>query len=116
MARNPYFDILFEPVRIGPVTTKNRFYQVPHCSGMGYRMPNAHADVRGMKAEGGWGVVHTEYVSIHLTSDDTPYPHGRIWDDADIPMHALMVEKGHKHRALAEIQLWHGGASPANLH
>jgi len=26
MARNPYFDILFEPVRIGPVTTKNRFY------------------------------------------------------------------------------------------
>ena len=35
MARKPYFNILFEPVRIGPVTTKNRFYQVPHSSGMG---------------------------------------------------------------------------------
>ncbi len=54
MARDPYFDILFEPVKIGPVTTKNRFYQVPHCSGMGNRMPNSLAAMRGMKAEGGW--------------------------------------------------------------
>lgn len=67
MARNPYFDILFEPVRIGPVTTKNRFYQVPHAAAMGYKMPNAHAGVRGMKAEGGWGVVNTDLVSIHPT-------------------------------------------------
>ncbi len=29
------YDVLFEPVRIGPVTAKNRFYQVPHCNGMG---------------------------------------------------------------------------------
>lgn len=54
MARDPHFDILFEPVKIGPVTTKNRFYQVPHCTGMGYRMPNALAGLRGVKAEGGW--------------------------------------------------------------
>jgi len=54
MARNPYFNILFEPVKIGHVTTKNRFYQVPHCSGMGYKMPNSLAGMRGMKAEGGW--------------------------------------------------------------
>ena len=36
-ARDPRFDILFEPVQIGPVRTKNRFYQVPHCNGMGRR-------------------------------------------------------------------------------
>jgi len=66
-ARNPYFDILFEPERIGPVTTKTRFYQVPHCSGMGYKMPNTLAGMRGMKAEGGWGVVNTDYCSIHPT-------------------------------------------------
>jgi dimethylamine/trimethylamine dehydrogenase len=116
MARNPYFDILFEPVKIGPVTTKNRFYQVPHCSGMGYKMPNTLAGMRGMKAEGGWGVVNTEYCSIHPTADDTPYPHASIWDDADIAANALMVEKVHQHGALAGIQLWHGGASPANLY
>jgi dimethylamine/trimethylamine dehydrogenase len=116
MARSPYFDILFEPVKIGPVTTKNRFYQVPHCSGMGYKMPNTLAGMRGMKAEGGWGVVNTEYCSIHPTSDDTPYPTASIWDDADIAANALMVEKVHQHGALAGIQLWHGGASPANLY
>ncbi len=33
MARDPRYDILFEPVKIGPVTAKNRFYQVPHCCG-----------------------------------------------------------------------------------
>jgi dimethylamine/trimethylamine dehydrogenase len=30
MTRDPRFDILFEPVKIGPVVAKNRFYQVPH--------------------------------------------------------------------------------------
>ncbi len=116
MARNPYFDILFEPVKIGPVTTKNRFYQVPHGSGMGYKMPNTHAGMRGMKAEGGWGVVNTEYCSIHPTSDDTPYPSCAIWDDADIKANALMVEKVHAHGALAGVELWHGGDKVANLY
>jgi dimethylamine/trimethylamine dehydrogenase len=47
------FDILFEPLQIGPVTAPNRFYQVPHCNGMGHRMPHGMAAMRGMKAEGG---------------------------------------------------------------
>ena len=28
MGRDPRYDILFEPVTIGPVTTKNRFFAV----------------------------------------------------------------------------------------
>ena len=74
MARDPRYDMLFEPVRIGPVTAPNRFYQVPHCTGMGWAWPQTLAAMRGIKAEGGWGVVCTEYCSIHPTSDDTPYP------------------------------------------
>ncbi len=35
MARDPRYDVLFEPIKIGPVTAPNRFYQVPHCNGMG---------------------------------------------------------------------------------
>ncbi|MFD1807205.1 hypothetical protein ACFSHQ_01245 [Gemmobacter lanyuensis] len=31
--RPSHYDILFEPVRIGPKLAKNRFYQVPHCNG-----------------------------------------------------------------------------------
>ncbi|MCB1432666.1 MAG: hypothetical protein KDK75_09450, partial [Alphaproteobacteria bacterium] len=63
MNRDPRFDILFEPVRIGPVTAPNRFYQVPHCTGMGYQHPETLAAMREIKAEGGWGVVNTEYCS-----------------------------------------------------
>ena len=37
MTRDPRYDVLFEPVPIGPVVAPNRFFQVPHCNGMGYR-------------------------------------------------------------------------------
>ncbi len=116
MARDPRFDVLFEPVEIGPVTAPNRFYQVPHCTGMGYRRPQTVAALRGMKAEGGWGTVCTEYTSIHPTSDDEPFPTGSLWDDQDIEWHSLMVEQVHAHGALAGVELWHGGAASANLY
>ncbi len=46
MARDPRYDILFEPVAIGPLTAKNRFYQVAHCNGGGYCDPSAVAEMR----------------------------------------------------------------------
>ena len=116
MSRDSRFDILFEPVRIGPVTAPNRFYQVPHCTGMGYRRPQTVAEMRGVKAEGGWGVVSTEYCSIHSSSDDDPYPTHAIWDEDDVRAHALMVDKVHAHGSLAAIELWHGGAASGNLY
>ena len=115
MERDPRYDILFEPVKIGPVTAKNRFYQVPHCTGMGYMMPKTLAAMREVKAEGGWGVVCTEYCSIHATSDDSPFPYATLWDDEDVKAQALMVEKVHRHGALAGVQLWHGGGCMPNL-
>ncbi len=57
MSRDPRYDVLFEPVRIGPVTARNRFYQVPHCSGMGHNYPSTDAAMRGLKDEVGWAVV-----------------------------------------------------------
>ena len=112
--RDPRYDILFQPVRIGPVTAPNRFYQVPHCTGMGYLLPNALAAMRAVKAEGGWGVVNTEYCSIDPSSDDTPYPHATLWDDGDVANLALVTDGIHRHGALAGVELWHGGLRPAN--
>jgi len=114
MARNPRFDVLFEPVRIGPVTAPNRFYQVPHASGMTNALPQVRAAFRGVKAEGGWGVVCTGAVSIHPSSDDSPLPFASLWDDKDIRSHALMTDAVHEHGALAGIELWHGGACTLN--
>ena len=34
MSRDPRFDILFQPMKIGPKLARNRFFQVPHASGM----------------------------------------------------------------------------------
>jgi dimethylamine/trimethylamine dehydrogenase len=107
--------LLFEPVQIGPVTAKNRFYQVPHCTGMGWQRPRMLAELRATKAEGGWGVVCTEWCSVHPSSDDLPYPNASLWDDADIRAHRLMTEKVHEHGALAGVELWLGGARPQNL-
>jgi dimethylamine/trimethylamine dehydrogenase len=113
--RDPRYDVLFEPVRIGPVTAKNRFYQVPHCTGMGWRQPRSLAAFRGVKAEGGWGVVCTEYCSMHPSSDDHPLPYAALWDAADVRAQALMTEAVHAEGALAGVELWHGGSAIANL-
>jgi dimethylamine/trimethylamine dehydrogenase len=113
-ARNPRYDVLFEPVRIGPVTARNRFYAVPHAAGMTNAMPHMRAAFRAIKAEGGWGVVCTGYVSIDPSSDDAPLPYATLWDDDDIRSHALMTEAVHAHGALAGVELWHGGGSVMN--
>ncbi|MCQ3813866.1 MAG: FAD-dependent oxidoreductase [Acidimicrobiia bacterium] len=113
--RDPRYDVLFEPVAIGPLVAKNRFFQVPHCNGMGYRDPAAHAEMRAVKAEGGWAVVCTEQAEIHYTSEITPFIEARIWDDCDIPALALMVERVHEHDALAGIELAYNGMNGPNL-
>jgi len=110
------YDILFQPVKIGPVTAKNRFYQVPHCNGMGYRDPTALAHMRGVKAEGGWAVVCTEQAEFHHTSEITPFIELRLWDDRDIPALARMVDKVHEHGALAGIELAYNGMNGPNLY
>lgn len=114
--RDPRYDILFEPVQIGPVTAKNRFFQVPHCNGMGHAMPLAHAAMREMKAAGGWAVVSTEECEIHPSGDLTPYVEARLWDDRDIPALALMCDQVHAHGALAALELSHNGPTASNLY
>ena len=114
--RQPRHDILFEPVRIGPLTAPNRFYQVPHCNGGGYRDPSAAAEMRGVKAEGGWGVIFTEQCEIHHSSEITPFIELRLWDDRDIPALRRMAERMKAHGALAGIQLAYSGINGPNLY
>ena len=116
MSRDPRYDILFEPVQIGPVTARNRFYQVPHCNGMGHQMPEAHAAMREIKAQGGWAVVSTEECEIHPSGDVSPYVEARLWDDGDIPALALMCEKVKTHGALSAVELTHNGYTASNLY
>ena len=114
MNRDPRYDILFEPVQIGPVTAKNRFYQVPHCNGMGRSFPSSMAAMRRTKAEGGWAVICTEEIEIHPSGDHSPWAGGRLWDDRDIPILAKMCEGIHEFNSLAGAELNHAGQMAAN--
>ena len=115
-SRDSRYDILFEPLRIGPKIAKNRFYQVPHCNGGGYRDPSAVVEMRRTKAEGGWGVIFTEQTEIHPTSEITPFIEQHLWDDRDIPALARMADAMKSHGALAGIQLAYSGINGPNLY
>jgi len=114
--RDPRYDILFESVRIGPVTAKNRFFQVPHCNGMGVSFPKAMAAMRGTKAEGGWAVVCTEETDFHPSNDFSPLAEGRLWDYKDVAVMATMTDAVHRHGALAGVELAYTGHRDANLY
>ena len=114
MALNSRYDLLFEPVKIGPLTAKNRFYQVPHCTGAGHQYINTQNRIRELRAEGGWAVVCTDLCSIHPTADVSPYAYLKLWDDKDMRALAAMVEAVHRHDALAGCQLMHEGVSAMN--
>jgi dimethylamine/trimethylamine dehydrogenase len=114
MARDPRHDILFEPVPIGPKTLRNRFYQSPHCTSFGAEVPGAQAHIRGMKAEGGWAAVNTEFCSVHPSSDARPVISARLWDDEDAHNLKAMVDIAHENDSLAGVELWHGGYTSGN--
>src|SRR5437868_4226742 len=106
VSRDARYDILFEPVRIGPKVMRNRFYATPHSSGLESRAPGAEAYFRGMKAEGGWAVVNTGQTQICPEFDYTgSLVVSRIWDDFDVRNWTLMTERIHAAGSLAGIEL-----------
>jgi dimethylamine/trimethylamine dehydrogenase len=107
--RDPRYDVLFEPIQIGPKTLRNRFWQVPHCIGAGSEKPGYQAAHRSVKAEGGWGGVCTEYCSIHPSSDDTMRVFARLWDEGDVHNLRAMTDAVHEYDSLVGVELWYGG-------
>src|SRR5947209_3791204 len=83
---------------------------------MGYRDVSAHAEMRAVKAEGGWAVVCTEQAEIHYSSEITPFIELRRWDDQDIPAVARIAQRIHEHGALAGIELCYNGMNGPNLY
>ncbi len=110
------YRVLFEPVRIGPMTARNRFFAVAHSAGMGYAQPHASAALRGMKAEGGWAVVCSGVCEIDPSSDMMGHQNDRLWDEHDVACHRLITDAIHAHGALAAVELAHLGVGARNLY
>lgn len=104
------YSVLFEPVRIGPKTAKNRFWCTPHAIGFGSDHPGSAAGYRGMKAEGGWGVVFTEATTIAPEMDKTPHRMSRLWDEGDVRNQRHIAEAIQSRGALAGIELEYNAA------
>lgn len=112
MGRDPRYDVLFEPVRIGPKTMRNRFYQTPHDSALGSQSPGAEAYFRGIKAEGGWGVVNTGHVQVAPDCDYTSFHVlSRLCNDADTRNWSLTCDRIHAAGSLAGIELAASGSA-----
>ena len=107
--RDPRHDILFQPLHIGPKLLRNRFYQVPHCSGFGEVKPFSQAEHRATKAEGGWAAVSTEYAPISADSDELPSIGARFWDSDDATNLGVLCERAHAYGSLVAIELHHSG-------
>ncbi|MBD3924262.1 FAD-dependent oxidoreductase [Nocardioides cavernae] len=112
--RDSRYDLLFEPIKIGPKTLRNRFVQVPHCTNFGTDLPYSQAALRAVKAEGGWAMINTEYCSISPESDDYPRNFARLWDEDDVANLSVTTREVHKHESLAGVELWYGSIEAGN--
>lgn len=109
------YEILFEPVKVGPITLPNRFYSVPHATGHSPMMPNGSIGMRETKAMGGWGTVCMQLAEIDASSNISNLPMETFWDEQDIVAHARMVERVKRHGAVVGIELAHTGLRSRNM-
>ena len=116
MAHETKYDVLFEPIQIGPKTVKNRFWQVPQCNSAGTIRPGTQGYHRGLKAEGGWGCICTEACSIAPDTDSEPATTSSLWDDDDVINLRFMCDKVHEYDALAGVELAHAGLAHGGLY
>ncbi len=112
---NSAYEVLFEPVQIGPVVAPNRFFAAPHATGHGFALPGGSTALRAMKAEGGWGTVAVQITEISEDSDMGAHPIERIWGDVYLDQHVRQVDAIKKHGSLAAIELGHGGMRARNF-
>lgn len=113
--RDPRHDPLFAPIRIGPKQLKNRFMQVPQCTGAGWQRPGADAAHREVKAEGGWAAICTEACMIHPETDQPVATVQTLMDEGDVINLRAMVDRVHRWDALVGVELCHAGGLSNNL-
>ncbi len=113
MSRYPH---LLSPLRIGPLTVKNRVVFSAHLTNYAKdgKPSEQHAAYYAARAAGGAGLIITEEHSTHVT--DWPYEkliHG--FDPAVIPGYLRITEAVHAHGVPILAQLNHNGGQASSM-
>ncbi len=113
------FKLLFTPLKVGPVTIRNRIMSTSHCTqmidpgptsgGPGF-MGEQYAYYQAEKAKGGVGLIYCGQAGVHPTTMWELLNQMIAYDEKAIPGFRLVTDMIHKHGASTFIQLFHAGA------
>lgn len=105
------YDALFEPTRIGTMELKNRLV-VPAMSTLTATPEGASTEqliaYHERKAQGGWGLIITEYFGVAPHVGFFPRMLG-IWNDELVESHRRLTERVHAAGAKIAAQISHSG-------
>ncbi|PWW67179.1 oxidoreductase [Actinokineospora spheciospongiae] len=104
------YPTLFSPLRIGPLTAKNRVWMTAHSTQLvkDHNFTDEHVHYYAERARGGVGVITMEAMAVHPTTQ--PYK-GKIFafDPAVVPNYEKLAAAVHEHDTLLLAQPWHRG-------
>ena len=108
---------LFAPLRVGPLTVRNRIVFSAHLTNYARdgRATEQHAAYYAARAAGGVGLIITEEHSTHPT--DWPYEkliHG--FDPAVVPGYQRITQAVHAHDVPILAQLNHNGGQASSMY
>jgi 2,4-dienoyl-CoA reductase-like NADH-dependent reductase (Old Yellow Enzyme family)/thioredoxin reductase len=102
---------MFEPIKIGKVTLKNRLIVSPmvvnYCTTDGYAT-ETYIAYHEARAKGGWGLIITEDYAVDPAGKAFVGIAG-LWEDGQIPGHAELTARVHAHGAAIFAQIYHAG-------
>ncbi|HTY56960.1 MAG TPA: FAD-dependent oxidoreductase [Candidatus Binataceae bacterium] len=112
------FKHLFTPLKIGPVTVKNRLGFAPCCptwydNSMNQVFTDQATYYYGERAKGGLGLIIIGAAAVSKSSNYFPIPLTQLYDDQNIIPLSRVADEVHKYGTKLFIQLWHGGLRAA---
>jgi 2,4-dienoyl-CoA reductase-like NADH-dependent reductase (Old Yellow Enzyme family)/thioredoxin reductase len=105
-----HFPTLFTPLRIGPVTLRNRIFSSGHDTVMADHgaVSDQLVAYHEARAAGGVGLIVIQVGAVHPTAEYTAHALA-LHDDAAVPGYRRLAEAIHRHDVPVFAQLFHGG-------
>lgn len=103
--------MLATPLKMGPVTIKNRFIVSPmvmNCCNEDGTATEKFIAYHEEKAKGGWGLIITEDYAVDPSGRTYQYLPG-LWADYQIPSHKELTDRVHAAGAKIFAEIFHGG-------